>query len=322
MGDRFRLTLGQLNATVGDLDGNAALARDAWEAGQAAGADLVALPEMFITGYNPQDLTLKPSFHMAAIETVRRLAKECADGPALAIGGPWLEGTELYNAYFILKGGKVSSTLLKHHLPNYGVFDEPRTFRPGPVGAPVLFRGICLGLLVCEDMWYPGPAEKLSGESAEILLVPHGSPYRKGVTEERLTNARARVTDTGLPLVFVNQVGGQDELVFDGGAFAVTPGGEIFRARSFAEDMVLMDWARGAGGWTCTDGPKETLVSGPAMTYAAAMLGTRDYVRKSRFSKVVLGLSGGIDSAMVAALAVDALGAENVHCVMMPSRYT
>ena len=177
MADHFRVTLAQLNPVVGDLGGNAAKARDAWQQGRAAGADLVALPEMFITGYNAQDLVMKRAFHADAIEHVRALARDCADGPALAIGGPWVEGTELFNAYFILKGGRIASTVLKHNLPNETVFDEVRIFDAGPLGGPYSVGDVRIGSPICEDAWHPEVAETLAETGAEFLLVPNGSPY-------------------------------------------------------------------------------------------------------------------------------------------------
>ncbi|SLN67253.1 Glutamine-dependent NAD(+) synthetase [Roseivivax jejudonensis] len=323
MGDRFRLTLGQLNATVGDLDGNAALARDAWEAGQAAGADLVALPEMFITGYNPQDLTLKPSFHMAAIETVRRLAEECADGPALAIGGPWLEGTELYNAYFILKGGKVSSTLLKHHLPNYAVFDEMRVFDAGPIGGPYSVGNTRIGSPICEDAWFSDVAETHAETGAEFLLVPNGSPYHRGKYDIRLSHMVARTVETGLPLVFLNLVGGQDDQVFDGGSFVLNPGGDMaVQLPVFEQAVVHVDLERTDDGWRVAPGEVAHHPDTLEQDYRAMVVALGDYLRKAGFPKVLLGLSGGVDSALVATIAADAIGPENVRCVMLPSEYT
>ena len=207
MADRFRITLAQLNPTVGDIHGNAALARDAWEQGRAAGADLVALPEMFITGYNAQDLVMKPAFHMAAFDTVKQLALDCADGPALAIGGPYTEGTDLYNAYFILKGGKIASTQLKHHLPNETVFDEVRIFDAGPLGGPYSVGNTRIGSPICEDAWHEDVPKRWRKPGPSFLLVPNGSPYYRGKFETRLNHMVARVVETGLPLIYLNMVG-------------------------------------------------------------------------------------------------------------------
>jgi len=224
MSEMFRLTLAQLNPTVGDLAGNAALARRAWETGRAAGTDLVALPEMFVTGYNPQDLVLKPAFHQAAIATIDALARDCADGPALAIGGPALDGVGLYNGYYVLQGGRVTARVLKHHLPNETVFDEKRLYASGPVTGPYAVAGLRIGSPICEDAWHPDVAETLAETGAEILLVPNGSPHYREKMVVRQNLMVARVVETGLPLVYLNMVGGQDDQVFDGGSFVLNPG--------------------------------------------------------------------------------------------------
>lgn len=323
MADRFRLTLAQLNATVGDLEGNAALARDAWEAGREAGADLVALPEMFVTGYNTQDLVMKPAFHMAAIETVRRLAEDCADGPALAIGGPWIEGTELYNAYFILRGGTVAAIQLKHHLPNAAVFDEVRIFDAGPIGGPYSIGDTRLGSPICEDAWYEDVAETHAETGAEILLVPNGSPYHRDKQEIRLNHMVGRVVETGLPLVYLNLVGGQDDQVFDGGSFVLNPGGEMaVQLPVFDTCVEHVDLERTEAGWRCVPGRFDAHPDAREQDYRAMVEALRDYLRKSGFPKVLLGLSGGIDSAIVAVIAADAIGPQNVRCVMLPSEFT
>ncbi|SNR80758.1 NAD+ synthase [Puniceibacterium sediminis] len=323
MAERFRLTLAQLNPTVGDLVGNAALARDAWEQGRAAGADMVALPEMFIAGYNAQDLVMKPAFYTDAIQAVRALAADCADGPALAIGGPWVEGTELFNAYFICKGGKITSTVLKHHLPNDTVFDEVRIFDAGPLGGPYSVGNTRIGSPICEDAWYEDVAETLAETGAEFLLVPNGSPYHRGKYEVRLNQMVARVVETGLPLIYLNMVGGQDDQVFDGGSFVLNPGGEpAVQLPVFDAVVAHVDLERGADGWRCLPGPFTTHPDAMEQDYRVMVLALRDYMRKTGFKKVLLGLSGGIDSAIVATIAVDAIGAENVRCVMLPSEYT
>lgn len=323
MADRFRLTLAQLNPTVGDLTGNAALARQAWEAGRTAGADLVALPEMFVTGYNPQDLVLKPAFHQAAIATVEALARDCAQGPALAIGGPALKGVGLYNAYYILQGGRVAARVFKHHLPNETVFDEKRLFSSGPVAGPYSVAGVRLGSPICEDAWHPDVAETLAETGAEILLVPNGSPHYREKMTVRQNLMVARVIETGLPLVYLNLMGGQDDQVFDGGSFVLNPGGALaLQLPMFEEAVAHVDFTRGPDGWRAQEGPLARLPDDLEQDYHAMVLALRDYLRKSGFSKVLLGLSGGVDSAIVATIAVDALGAGNVRCVMLPSEYT
>ncbi len=323
MADRFRVTLAQLNPVVGDLAGNAAKAYAAWQEGVKAGADLVALPEMFITGYNAQDLVMKPAFHQAAIKAVQDLAQDCADGPALAIGGPWLEGSALYNAYLILKNGRIASTARKHHLPNETVFDEVRIFDAGPLGGPYAVGDVRIGSPICEDAWHEDVAETLAETGAEFLLVPNGSPYFRDKFEIRLNHMVARVVETGLPLIYLNMTGGQDDQVFDGGTFAINPGGELaLQMPLFDAALTHLDLVRGSAGWRILPGEKHGHPDAYEQDYHAMVIGLRDYLRKTGFGKVVLGLSGGVDSALVAAIAVDALGAGHVRCVMLPSEYT
>ncbi|MCU9836696.1 NAD+ synthase [Ruegeria sp. WL0004] len=323
MAGRFRITLAQLNPTVGDLAGNAAKARQAWAQGRDAGADLVALPEMFITGYNTQDLVLKPSFHEAAISMIETLARDCADGPALAIGGPWVEDGKLYNAYLILKGGKIASRSLKTHLPNETVFDEVRIFDAGPLGGPYSVGNTRIGSPICEDAWHEDVAETLAETGAEFLLVPNGSPYFRDKYDVRVNQMVARVVETGLPLIYLNMVGGQDDQVFDGGTFGLNPGGALaFRMPVFDETVAHVDLERGPEGWRIAKGEIAPLPDAWEQDYRVMVESLRDYMRKTGFSKVLLGLSGGVDSALVAAIATDALGAENVRCVMLPSEYT
>ena len=323
MADRFRITLGQMNPTVGDLAGNAALAREAWEAGRAAGADLVALPEMFITGYNAQDLVMKRAFQLDVMTHIDALARDCADGPALAIGSPWVEGTELYNAYLILKEGRIASQVLKHHLPNETVFDEVRIFDAGPLGGPYSVGNARVGSPICEDAWHEDVAETLAETGAEFLLVPNGSPYYRGKFDTRLNHMVARVVETDLPLIYLNMVGGQDDQVFDGASFALNPGGALaVQLPCFDETIAHVDLQRGSEGWRVVDGPKAAHPDAWEQDYRVMVQSLRDYCGKTGFGKVLLGLSGGIDSAIVAAIAVDALGAANVRCVMLPSEYT
>ena len=323
MVDRFRLTLAQANPTVGDIIGNASLAREVWQQGRDAGADMVALPEMFITGYNPQDLVRKPAFHQAAIAGVKQLAADCAEGPALGIGGPWTQDGKLFNAYFILRDGKIASTVLKNHLPNDTVFDEVRIFEAGPLGGPYSVGDIRIGSPICEDAWYEDVAETLSETGAEFLLVPNGSPYDRDKMSVRQNIMVARVIETGLPLIYLNMVGGQDDQVFDGGSFVLNPGGALaLQLPMFEQTVAHIDLVRGVDGWRAEDGPKAKIPNMLEQDYHAVVLGLRDYLRKSGFGKVLLGLSGGIDSAIVAVIAADAIGAGNVRCVMLPSDYT
>jgi NAD+ synthase len=323
------ITLAQLNPTVGDVEGNAAKARAARVRAQADGADLVVLPELFITGYPPEDLVLKPAFQAACRTAVEALARETADGgPAMLIGSPWVEEGKLYNACALLDGGRIAAIRYKANLPNYGVFDEKRLFARGPAAGPVTVRGVRIGVPICEDIWleesedYENVVECLAETGAEILVVPNGSPYARDKIDVRLSVAVARVTESGLPLVYLNQVGGQDELVFDGASFALNADLSVAaQLPDFAEDVTSLRWTKGDDGWRCT-GPIAPLLEGDKADYAACMLGLRDYVRKTGFPGVLLGISGGIDSALCAALAVDALGTEAVRGVMLPYRFT
>ena len=321
----FRLALAQLNPTVGDVAGNADRVRDVRRRARESGADLVMFPELFLCGYPPEDLVLKPAFQDACRKACEDLARETVDGgPAVLLGLPWAEGGKLHNAYALLDGGMIQAVRFKVDLPDHGVFDEARIFSVGPLPGPVLFRDrIRLGLPICEDIWSEEVVECLAETGAELLLSPNGSPFRRGVGDERMNVAVARVVESGLPLVYLNQVGGQDELVFDGTSFVLDAGRNLtHQLPAFVETLVMTDWVREAGRWRCQPGKIAPIESGDEADYAACVLGLRDYVAKTGFSGVVLGLSGGIDSALCAAIAVDALGADRVTCVMMPSRYT
>ena len=323
MADRFRITLAQLNPTVGDINGNAAKAATAWAKGRNAQADLVALPEMFITGYNTQDLVLKPTFYHAAMKAVQALAEQCADGPALAIGGPWVEDGELYNAYLILKEGRIGSKVFKHHLPNETVFDEVRLYNAGELGGPYAVGKIRIGSPICEDGWHEDVAETLEETGAEFLLIPNGSPYYRDKYDIRLNQMVSRVVETGLPVIYLNMVGGQDDQVFDGATFGLNPGGELaFRMPVFDEMVQHIDLLLGDEGWRISPGEVVPQPDAWEQDYRAMVQLLRDYMGKTGFKKAVLGLSGGVDSALVATIAVDAIGAGNVRCVMLPSEYT
>ena len=323
MTSRFRITLGQLNPTVGDLAGNADLARDAWAQGKEADADLVALPEMFLAGYNAQDLVMKQAFQLDVMTHLEALAADCADGPALAIGAPWVEGAKLYNAYLILRNGKIASRVFKHNLPNETVFDEVRIFDSAPLGGPYAVGDTRIGSPICEDAWHPDVAETLAETGAEFLLVPNGSPYYRGKFETRLNHMVARVVETELPLIYLNMVGGQDDQVFDGASFALNPGGKLaFQMPAFDAQIAHVDLEQTPEGWRVVEGEKAHMPSDLEQDYRVMVQGLRDYMGKTGFKKVLLGLSGGIDSAIVATIAVDALGADNVRCVMLPSEYT
>jgi NAD+ synthase len=323
MAGRFRLTMAQLDPAVGDIAGNKAKALAAHRAGREAGADLVALPELFLIGYQPQDLVLKPAFVAHAMAEAETLAAETADGPALGIGLPWVEKGALYNVYAILQGGRIAGFARKHHLPNYNVFDEPRVFRAGPVAGPFRIGPLRVGTPICEDSWYPDVAEAMAESGAEILVVPNGSPFRRGKFDVRMHHMVARVVETGLPLAYVNMVGGQDDQVFDGGSFVLNPGGRLaVQLPVFEEAVEHVDFEETSDGWRAAAGPLAVHPGPIEQAYRAIALGLADYLRKTGFAKVLLGLSGGVDSALVAAVAVDALGAENVRCVMLPSEFT
>jgi NAD+ synthase len=327
--DEFLITLAQLNPTVGEVEANAAKARAARARARADGADLVVLPELFICGYPPEDLVLKPAFQAACRAAVETLARETADGgPAMLIGSLWVEEGKLYNACALLDGGRIAALRFKCNLPNYGVFDEKRLFARGPAAGPVNVKGIRVGVPICEDIWleesedYENVVECLAETGAEILVVPNGSPYARDKTDVRLSIAVARVTESGLPLIYLNQVCGQDELVFDGASFALN--GDLSVAAQlpdFVETVTTLRWKKSNDGWRCA-GPIVPLLEGDKADYAACVLGLRDYVKKNGFPGVLLGISGGIDSALCAAIAVDALGRDAVRGIMLPYRFT
>ncbi|MGF1648918.1 MAG: NAD+ synthase [Hyphomicrobiaceae bacterium] len=322
---RLRIALAQLNPTVGDLAGNVLKAREAVARAQSDGADLVVFPELFITGYPPEDLVLKPAFAFAARAAVESLATTLdRDGPGVVIGTVWPENGATYNSIVVIDRGAIQAVRHKVDLPNYGVFDEKRVFTAGAMPGPVAFRGVRIGLPICEDIWKPDVCECLAESGAELLIVPNGSPFDWKKPDVRLSIVVARVTETGLPLAYVNQVGGQDELVFDGASFVINGDRRLaVQMPAWDASIVVTDWAEDEQGqWRCSAGPFTAIEADDAAAYQACMLGLRDYVEKNHFPGVVLGLSGGIDSALVAALSVDALGPARVHCVMLPYRFT
>jgi NAD+ synthase len=322
--ERFRIALAQLNPVMGDISGNLAKARAARGAAAKQKADVVLFTELFMVGYPPEDLVLKPALQEDAREAVGKLAKDTADGgPAVLMGTPWIEEGRLYNACIFLDEGSIKGRTFKHDLPNYGVFDEKRVFAPGPMPGPFNIRGVRVGVPICEDIWTPDVVECLSETGGEILLVPNGSPFEAGKEDVRLDLIAARVTETGLPLIYLNQVGGQDELVFDGASLVANADRSIAWALpSWEEALVVTEWTKAAGRWICAPGERSRTDERLLSVYHAMMLGLRDYVNKNRFPGIVLNLSGGIDSALSAAVAADALGSARVRCVMQPSRYT
>ncbi len=320
---RFRLTLAQLDPTVGDLAGNASKARAAWEAGREAGADLVALPEMFLTGYQTLDLVMKPAFAADAAGHLDALRTACADGPALAIGAPWREGRRLYNAYIVMQAGQVVTRGLKHHLPNDGVFDEVRLYTSAEIHGPYRIGPLRIGSPICEDSWFEDVAEAQAESGAEVLLVPNGSPYHRGKFDLRLNLMVSRVVETGLPLVYLNMVGGQDDQIFDGGSFVLNPGGKLaVQLPVFDEAIAQVDFEETDEGWRAVPGVVAAHPDDREQDYRVMVEGLGAYMRKSGISRALLGLSGGIDSAMVATIAADALGPSAVRGVMLPSEFT
>lgn len=324
MTNELKIAVAQINPVVGDIAGNANQVRAARGEAAAEGADLVVFGELALCGYPPEDLVLKGAFQDAIAATMQDLAAETADGgPGLLVGAPWRDQGLLYNAILLLDGGEIVAVRYKHDLPNYGVFDEKRVFAAGPLPGPVNFRGIRLGVPICEDIWTPDVCECLVETGAELLLVPNGSPFEEGKFDVRLNHAVARVMETGLPVVYVNQVGGQDELVFDGGSFVVNGDHSLaMQLPTFESGLIVTEWRRVDDDWVCAQGPRTAPHEGLGAIYRAMTLGLRDYVNKNRFPGVVLGLSGGIDSALSAAVAVDALGPDRVWCVMLPSKYS
>ncbi|MFK4766491.1 NAD+ synthase [Rhizobium sp. ZW T2_16] len=321
----LRIAVAQLNPTVGDVAGNLALAREARRDAAREGADLLMLTELFISGYPPEDLVLKPSFLKACLKAVETLAAETADGgPGVLIGFPRQGETGRHNSVALLDAGKIIAIRDKIDLPNYGEFDEKRVFTEGSISGPYNFRGVRIGVPICEEIWNDmGVCETLAESGAEILLVPNGSPYYRGKLDVRYQVALRQVIESGLPMIFANQLGGQDELVFDGASFAFNADKSLaFQLSQFETAFIVTDWRREEDGWRCQPGPMVRIPEKEEADYHACLLGFRDYVNKNGFKSVVLGLSGGIDSAVCAAIAVDALGEERVRTIMLPYRYT
>ncbi|GLQ36243.1 NAD+ synthase [Amylibacter marinus] len=323
MADKFTLTMAQLNATVGDFAANAAKAKRAFDRAKADGADMLCLPEMFLTGYQVQDLVQKPAFNAAAMQALQQLAADCADGPTIGIGCPEQAGDDVYNCYAILAGGEIKTLIRKHHLPNYKVFDEKRVFKSGEIHGPYVVNGVRIGSPICEDAWFPDVCETLAETGAEILVSPNGSPYYRGKFDKRMTHMVARVVETGLPMAYLNMIGGQDDQIFDGGSFVLNGGGALASQMPLFEEAIeTITFDRTDNGWQAQEGTRVTYPDEWEQDYHAMVLGLRDYMAKTGFKKVLLGMSGGIDSAIVATIATDALGAENVRLVMLPSEYT
>jgi len=323
MVDTLRIALAQINQSVGDLAGNAAAMLAARK--QASECDLIVFPELQLIGYPPEDLILKPALiERAATELQRLAAATATGGPAMLVGSVFVQDGALHNGVALLDGGKVAAIRFKHELPNYGTFDEMRLFQPGPLPEPIVFRGVMIGVPICEDIWQPDVCRHLADFGAELLIVPNGSPYEIDKDTLRIDGvAKLRAVDTRLPLAYLNRVGGQDELVFDGASFVINGDGSLAaQLPDWEEAIVETRWTRTAQGWRCDRGAVAQLADHPEDIYCAMTLALRDYVDRNRFPGVVLGLSGGIDSAICAAIAADALGPDRVWAVMMPSRFT
>lgn len=326
MTEPLRIAMAQLNQSMGDLAGNAD-AMLAWRTrARDEGTDLIVYPELQLIGYPPEDLVLKPALVARAETELHRLAEATADGgPAMLVGTVIANGGHLFNCVALLEAGRIAAIRQKRELPNYGTFDEKRLFAPGPLPEPVEFRGVKLGLPICEDIWFPFVTAHLAERGAQILINVNGSPYEIDKDDRRLNNVCAqRVAETGLPIIYLNRVGGQDELVFDGASFVLNPDGTVAHMLAdWSEALAVTEWVTDENGrFICLPGPVEAPDAHPADIYHAMIVGLRDYVDRNRFPGVVLGLSGGIDSALSAAVAVDALGAGRVWCVMLPSRFT
>ena len=322
MTDRLTIALAQMNQRVGDLEGNANAILEMRR--QSAGADLLMVPELQLTGYPPEDLVLKPEFVRRTMEAAERLVDATAElGPALLFGSIHHEFGQNYNVMILAEGGRMVARTLKRELPNYGTFDEKRVFASGPLPEPVDFRGVKIGVPICEDIWQEIVCAHLADAGAEFLLVPNGSPYELDKDDKRATLVRSRTTMTGIPLVYLNRVGGQDEIVFDGSSFVMHPDGErVVQFPDWEEKLLLTEWERAPDGWRCVTRETHELDPFPEDVYQAMVVGLRDYVTRNGFPGVILGLSGGIDSALSAAIAVDALGPDKVWGVMLPSKYT
>lgn len=324
MTKHLKIALAQLNPKVGALEENLAKAVKAMDEAVRAKADIILFGELFLTGYFPEDLLFKPQFVNDSLQTLHKFADQTANQPiSILMPTLWRDEAELFNAVVLIENGKIEDIRYKHKLPNDDVFYEKRYFVAGPPPKPITIQGVSIGVPICEDVWTPDACKSLAENGAEIFLCPNGSPYWRDKQGVRFREVRARINETGLPLLYLNQVGGQDELVFDGASFGMDTGGKlVFEGKSFECELVISDWEKLDDTWVCTNGDNTQLVSKDEAPWRACVLGLRDYIHKNGFKSVVLGLSGGIDSAIVAAMAADALGPDNVHCIMLPYRYT
>lgn len=324
MTDRLRIALAQLNPTVGAIAQNLELAKQTLADAAGQGADILLFSELFLTGYFPDDLLFKPRFIADAMAAAEDFAR-ATSGTSVAAIMPtiWREGGKLFNAVVVCEQGVITARRYKRELPNDDIFYEKRYFERAELQEPVTIKGVSIGIPICEDIWHPEVCAHLVDQGARFLLCPNGSPYWRNKQATRYKLVTDRVAEDNVPLLYLNQVGGQDELVYDGASFGIEPGGRlVVQAKSFEPEILMSNWARTADGWRCTDPHVTPLSSVDEAPWRACVLGLRDYVKKNGFKSVVLGLSGGIDSAIVAAMAVDAIGADNVHCLMLPYRYT
>ncbi len=314
----LKIALAQINCTVGDLPGNARKILESGRRAKAAGAHLVLTPELGLCGYPPEDLLLRPDFYRSCGRELEALAEQVR-GVALIVGHPHRQGDEHFNAASLIQDGRIAATYHKHRLPNYEVFDEERYFAHGSKPCVVELEGVRCGINICADVWEPGAADQAQREGADLLLTLNASPYHMNKQAQRYEVLRDRIQDIEIPVVYANMVGGQDELVFDGASFALDRRGDlVLQAASFAETLEFIDYADGDLQRAGVVAPQPIEVE----TYAALKLGVRDYLGKNGFPGALIGLSGGIDSALTLCIAVDALGADKVRAVMMPSPYT
>jgi len=319
----FRIALAQLNPTVGALKGNVDQIKQTVLSLQERKVDYIVFPELFLSGYPVQDLVSKKSFVKDCMNHLENLASWNNGYSTIGVGCPWMVDENVYNCFFVLSKGEIQATIQKHHLPNTEVFDEIRQFTSGQISGPYRIGDVRVGTPICEDAWYEDVCETLEESGAEILIVPNGSPYERNKLDKRFNRMVARVIETGLPLVYVNMVGGQDDQVFDGGSFTLNGGGRLAsQLPLFDERVEIVEFLKTNEGWEARTGELAPIPNEDEQDYRAIVEGVRNYIQKSGFSKVVLGLSGGIDSALVATIAVDAIGAKNTRCVMLPSPFT
>ena len=322
--NQINIALVQENPIVGNIEHNYNLILEARNDANSENTDLMVFSELFLSGYPPEDLVLRHSFLDEIDMYLKLLVEETKKpGPAVLVGLPVRDRNQIFNSVALIDNGKIISIQHKCHLPNYDVFDEERIFNKGDLPGPINFRGMKIGLAICEDIWHEDVVECLAETGAEILIVLNGSPYNRDKQDLRTNVAMQRVVESGLGLIYVNQIGGQDELVFDGGSFVINPDYSMpVKLPNFASNIQSTLWTKDDDKWLCKTVVQQTDTEELIDIYSACVIGLRDYVQKNKFKEVLIGLSGGIDSAIVSSIAVDALGSENVQCVMLPSKYT